>query len=1516
MKKAKFCGFFIILLLFLSILPLQNILCIIEAPHDSENIYAKKQGSIKGSKPTFGHTTFKQKIIFSKTFQKIVENEELRLPSELIFEYSNDSEYSEDATAESVLAPRNTIINKSNAISAIIIERNNQSDELSVRKKSGDVIRPLSPGPDLIIEDIWWEDAYGNTVTEVTSGQPFRVWFRVKNIGSSTAYNIRAEVYFGKWCAYADIDSLGPGSSIDFYSPYISLSTIGYHEFRAVADVYNSVVEDNEGNNERTEYLYIRKAKWTVLAYLDGDNNLESYVIDDFEDLADVGSTVDVTIVVQMDRISGYSTEYGDWTDCLRFFVTNNLDPIEENQLDVYAEDAYYDGDLGEVNMGSGSVLENFLVWGVNHFKADYYLIILENHGASWAGVCWDDTDKDRIDLNELESALDGVYNAIGRKIDVVFFDACLMGSVEVIASIYQYVDYAVVSETVGWTNSFPYEKFLGEGIIEHLKNNPSIDPQTFVYDAVDLSNPVDDSTSVTQCIAAYDLHSSYASWLVNDIEWLSYYLIEYYADYKSSIGTARSVCDEMEGPVGGCYCIIDLYQFANALETYVSQSDIQYYASWIKIDIDNLVINCRTTSSASFCHGVSIYFPESYSDYTVLNGAYHYNQTSFAQKTQWDEFFEDVYFDTSPPFDLSITINDGATYTNSREVTLTLSASDTGYGVKDMCFSNDGSSWSAWEPYSTTKTWTLPSGDGTKYVYLRVRDYAGNIAGPVYDTIILDTTPPSTSHTVSGTEQSGWYKDSVTVSISASDSTSGVYRIYYRYYKKGTSPPSWSYISGSSGSFTVNPTGGTGTYIVEYYAVDNAGNSESIHSFEVNIDNSPPSSEHSISGTMGDNGWYVSGVSMTISASDSGIGVYYIKYRIDGGEWQICYDTSVTFTLTNDGEHIVEYYAVDKLGHQENYHTVTIKIDKTPPSSSHTVSGDQYDSWYKDSASVTIDASDATSGIYRIYYRYYKQGTTPPSWVYHEGTSVTFTVDPSQGPGTYIIEYYAVDNAGNQDSTHSVIIQIDNTYPSSSHSVSGTLGQNGWYVSDVDITVTATDTGSGVDYIAYRIDGGEWQYYYGGELILSIGMEGNHTVDYYVVDVMGHRSAIVTVAIGIDKTPPLECSFTVEGELGYGGWYVSYVYVSIFTSDEVSGLEKIMYKINEGEWMLYRGTILLNQSGIYTISAYGVDLAGNNGPIATITVKVDVDSPLIDILSPENGTASATTNISVSWTAVDMGSGIRCVMLYLNNTLVYNTTNASGTYVLSVSDNGLYYLRAIACDNAGHNSSKIVVFLVDIEPPLIQITYPTMNSVFNTTTIVLRWLAEDELSGIEHIEVYINDSLEITLDGAARNATLHLSEGCFNITLVAIDKAGNNASDSIFITVDTTSPIVESVDCPTRVKIGEIVTISATVIDPGVSSGIYEVVLYYSEDGNVWLHLPMIYEEGKYTAELQINSNRVYIRIKAVDNAGNTGWSRTITIHGTGEIPPISNIISIAAIIILALIILAYLFIQRRKRT
>ncbi|MGB5933109.1 MAG: Ig-like domain-containing protein, partial [Anaerolineae bacterium] len=94
-------------------------------------------------------------------------------------------------------------------------------------------------------------------------------------------------------------------------------------------------------------------------------------------------------------------------------------------------------------------------------------------------------------------------------------------------------------------------------------------------------------------------------------------------------------------------------------------------------------------------------------------------------------------YPDLTPPTG-SILINGGDEYTDSTGVTLTLSASDTN-GVSQMRFSNDGTSWSIWESYTTSKTWTLTASDGTKTVYVEYRDSPGNICDPVSDTIILD---------------------------------------------------------------------------------------------------------------------------------------------------------------------------------------------------------------------------------------------------------------------------------------------------------------------------------------------------------------------------------------------------------------------------------------------------------------------------------------------------------------------------------------------------------------------------------------------------------------------------------------------------------------------------------------------------------------------------------------------------------------------------------------------------------
>src|SRR6185369_14151190 len=86
-----------------------------------------------------------------------------------------------------------------------------------------------------------------------------------------------------------------------------------------------------------------------------------------------------------------------------------------------------------------------------------------------------------------------------------------------------------------------------------------------------------------------------------------------------------------------------------------------------------------------------------------------------------------------------SMTINDRATLTNNRNVNLTLSASDP-HGVSAMQFSNDGVTYSAEEPYATNKAWSLSAGDGTKTVYVKLRDGSGNLYDPVTATITLTT--------------------------------------------------------------------------------------------------------------------------------------------------------------------------------------------------------------------------------------------------------------------------------------------------------------------------------------------------------------------------------------------------------------------------------------------------------------------------------------------------------------------------------------------------------------------------------------------------------------------------------------------------------------------------------------------------------------------------------------------------------------------------------------------------------
>jgi PKD repeat protein len=100
------------------------------------------------------------------------------------------------------------------------------------------------------------------------------------------------------------------------------------------------------------------------------------------------------------------------------------------------------------------------------------------------------------------------------------------------------------------------------------------------------------------------------------------------------------------------------------------------------------------------------------------------------------------IWTDTQPPSG-TLLINSGQAYTPSVEVTLSLTATDNSGEVAGMRFSNDGTTWSPWEPFQTSKSWTLTPGDGLKTVYAQLKDPAENVSAALTASIRLDTRPP-----------------------------------------------------------------------------------------------------------------------------------------------------------------------------------------------------------------------------------------------------------------------------------------------------------------------------------------------------------------------------------------------------------------------------------------------------------------------------------------------------------------------------------------------------------------------------------------------------------------------------------------------------------------------------------------------------------------------------------------------------------------------------------------------------
>jgi len=238
--------------------------------------------------------------------------------------------------------------------------------------------------------------------------------------------------------------------------------------------------EDNGGKAKATG-----QAKWTFMVYMAGDNNLDGAALRDIAEMARAGSTEDVNILVQLDRIEDNLTR--------RFRITQG-GGFKKDCLESF----------GDTNTGDPQILYDFVKWAVDNYPADRYALILWNHGSGWwedaksraAGpaekkprrrlfrqpirypapqehlnisapqehrsICYDDTSGgDALDNRELRVVLAGICALLGRKIDLLGMDACLMNMVEVAYQLRDSVNVIVGSEIEEPFDGWPYAEIL-----------------------------------------------------------------------------------------------------------------------------------------------------------------------------------------------------------------------------------------------------------------------------------------------------------------------------------------------------------------------------------------------------------------------------------------------------------------------------------------------------------------------------------------------------------------------------------------------------------------------------------------------------------------------------------------------------------------------------------------------------------------------------------------------------------------------------------------------------------------------------------------------------------------------------------------------------------------------------------------------------------------------------------------------------------------------------------------------
>jgi hypothetical protein len=400
---------------------------------------------------------------------------------------------------------------------------------------------------------------------------------------------------------------------------------------------------------------------------------------------------------------------------------------------------------------------------------------------------------------------------------------------------------------------------------------------------------------------------------------------------------------------------------------------------------------------------------------------------------------------------------------------------------------------------------------------------------------------------------------------------------------------------------------------------------------------------------------------------------------------------------------------------------------------------------------------------------------------------------------GSHTFRATATDAAGNAASVTNTVT-VDTVAPTitlvnpadglvtndNTQTASGTTEPNTQVQLFVDNVLVATTTSNGAGAFSFT------------EAQVGALADGTRAIRATATDAAGNATSdtntitVDTIAPAITLATPVDGLVTNDNTQTASGTTSPNTQVQLFV-DNV--LVATTTSNGAGAFSFTEAQVGLLADGVHAIRATATDAAGNAGS-DTNTIIVDTVAPAIALVAPADGLETNLTSLPASGTATANTS----VELFVDNVSVGTTTSdATGAFSFTAAQVGVlaegpHTFRATATDAAGNATSDTNTITVDTTAPAIALVAPADGLVTNSNAQAASGTTEPNTS----VELFVDNVSVGTTTSDATGAYSFtaaqvgvLAEGPHTFRATATDAAGNSASDTNTITVDTTAPTI-----------------------------------------------------------------------------------------------------------------------------